>query len=131
MKNHPYIRYAESIKSRKVRETILKDAESVAGMSISQSEFDADGELFNCQNGTIDLNNCTLRPHSAVDHITKIANVAYVPGARSQLWEQHIATVMEGDVGKAEFCKSYRLLAARLPRPGVHDDTVWPDLPQW
>ena len=103
MKNHPYIRYAESIKSRKVRETILKDAESVGGMSISQSEFDADGELFNCQNGTIDLNNCTLRPHSAVDHITKIANVAYVPGARSQLWEQHIATVMEGDVGKAEF----------------------------
>ena len=103
MKNHPYIRYAESIKSRKVRETILKDAESVVGMSISQSEFDADGELFNCQNGTIDLNNCTLRPHSAVDHITKIANVAYIPGAHSQLWEQHIATVMEGDVAKAEF----------------------------
>lgn len=103
MKNHPYIRYAESIKSRKTRETVLKDAESVAGMSISQSEFDADGELLNCQNGTIDLNNCTLRPHSAADHITKIANVAYVPSARSQLWEQHIATVMEGDVGKAEF----------------------------
>ena len=116
-KNHPYIRYAESVKSRRVRETILKDAESVPGMSISQSEFDADGELLNCQNGTIDLMDCTLRPHSPTDHITKMTNVTYIPGARSQLWEGHIITVMENDMEKAKYLQKAIGYALR----GSHD----------
>ena len=116
-KNHPYIRYAESIKSRRVRETLLKDSQSVPGMSISQSDFDADGELLNCQNGTIDLRDCTLRPHSPTDHITKMANVTYVPGARSQLWEGHIITVMENDMDKAKYLQKAIGYALR----GSHD----------
>ena len=86
-------------------------------MSISQSDFDADGELLNCQNGTIDLRDCTLRPHSPTDHITKMANVTYIPGARSQLWEGHIITVMENDMEKAKYLQKAIGYALR----GSHD----------
>lgn len=102
-KNHPYIRYAESVKSRRVRDTLLKDAQSVPGMSISKADFDKDVYLINCKNGTVDLRNYTLHPHTPTDYITQMANVTFVPGARSLLWEQHIATIMDGDMQKAEF----------------------------
>lgn len=102
-KNHPYIRYAESVKSRRVRDTLLKDAQSVPGMSISKADFDKDVYLINCKNGTVDLRTYTLHPHTPTDYITQMANVTFVPGARSLLWEQHIATIMDGDMQKAEF----------------------------
>ena len=102
-KGHPYVAYIKRAASRRARETILSDAKSVSDMSISKADFDKDEYLFNCKNGTVDLRTYTLRPHSPADHITKVANVTFAPGARSQLWEQHIATVMDGDVEKAEF----------------------------
>lgn len=102
-KEHPYISFIKRLASRRARETMLADAKSVNDMSISKADFDKDEYLFNCKNGTVDLRTFTLRPHSPADHITKMANVTYVPGARSQLWEQHIATIMDGDMQKAEF----------------------------
>src|SRR5215208_8361480 len=44
-------------------------------------DFDRDPMLLNCENGTLDLNTCTLRDHNRADRITKIAPVAYKPNA--------------------------------------------------
>lgn len=93
--------FMKNLTPRYVRENILKDAASVN--PIKMSDFDKDPMLFNCENGTIDLNTGVLRPHNPDDLITKVANVDYDPNARCDRWIQHIDEVMEGDAGKAGF----------------------------
>ena len=57
-----------------------------------------------------------------------MANVTFAPGARSQLWEQHIATVMDGDVEKAELQKHIGYALTGLKQVCLYDDTLWPQL---
>jgi len=99
--NKNYKKFAKHLKSRRARETILKDAQSVAGMWASASDFDKNPYLLCCENVTLDLRDISFHPHSPQDMITKMANVVYDPQARSPLWLQHIDTVMEHDVEKA------------------------------
>ena len=68
------------------RETILKDAASVH--PVSMTEFDQDLHLFNCKNGTLDLNTREFRPHSPSDLLATISSVKYDPEAKSELWER-------------------------------------------
>lgn len=103
IKRDAYAKHTERSKSRRVRETILKDASTDIRMAISLEKFDCNPYLLNCLNGTLDLQNWAFRPHSPADFITKMANVEYRPGLRSPLWEQHIATVMDSDMEKAQF----------------------------
>lgn len=101
--NAQYIKHAKSTKSRRARETMLKDAQSGYGMAESANNFDTDPYLLCCENGTLDLRNGSFRPHSPQDMITKMANVVYNPQARSPLWLQHLNTVMDGDQERALF----------------------------
>lgn len=84
---------------RRNRETILKDAASVYPAALE--EFDKDPYLYNCLNGTLDLRTREFRPHSAADMLATISGVRYDPAARSQLWEQTIYDVTQGDADKA------------------------------
>lgn len=93
--------FLENLTSRHVRENLLKDAASVN--PIRMSDFDKNPMLFNCENGTIDLNTCTLYSHNPDDLITKIAHVTYDPNTRCARWEQHILQIMEDDTAKAEY----------------------------
>ena len=55
-------------------------------MAIAPGDFDRDGWLLNCLNGTLDLRSGELRPHDPADLISKLAPVAYDPdGALSTL----------------------------------------------
>jgi len=96
-----YIGFIGKWQMRKYRETILKDAQDVHPLSIT--EFDADIYLLNCRNGTLNLQSGEFREHRAKDYITKIAGVMYDPAARCQRWESFIDEVMSGDKEKAEF----------------------------
>lgn len=84
-----------NLTSRRSRETVLKDASSVYPIHVS--DFDRDPMLFNCLNGTLDLNTYTLRPHDPDDLLTKVADVSYEPSAICDRWIQHIREVTEGD----------------------------------
>ncbi|MGE5618091.1 MAG: phage/plasmid primase, P4 family [Sphingomonadaceae bacterium] len=59
-----------------------------------RSPWDRDPWLLNCANGTLDLRNCTLRPHDPADLCTKLAPVNYDPNARSERWEAHLRTCL-------------------------------------
>jgi putative DNA primase/helicase len=48
--------------------------------------FDRDPWLLNCQNGTLDLKDGRLRPHSREDYITKILPLDYDEKAGCPLW---------------------------------------------
>ncbi|MCL5075116.1 MAG: phage/plasmid primase, P4 family [Chloroflexi bacterium] len=53
-------------------------------------EWDRGPWLLNLQNGTLDLQTCTLRPHDPAGLLTKMANAEFDPTARCDHWQQHI-----------------------------------------
>lgn len=101
IKRKEYMRYTIHWLTRRYRKIILDDAASI--YSIRMNEFDADETLFNCRNGTLDLNSMTFRGHNPEDKITKIADVVYNPDARCSRFMQFLAEVMSGDSDKSAF----------------------------
>lgn len=95
------LKFAAGLAGRKKREGILKDAQSIEPLNLSA--FDRDPMVFNCLNGTFDLQKMMLRPHSSEDFITKMTKADYVEGAVCQRWEQFINEVMCGDKDTMKF----------------------------
>lgn len=96
--------YIEKIRlwqKRNVRETILRDAQSV--YPIAMSEFDADPYAINCLNGTYHLDTENFTEHSSEDLITKLAPVKYDPLARCPRFERFVGEITCFDSGKARF----------------------------
>ena len=77
---------------RKTRETVVADARSE--MALSFSAFDADPNLLNTQNGTIELDTVTFREHRAEDYLTKAVNAKYEPGLLDERFNLFIAEIM-------------------------------------
>jgi putative DNA primase/helicase len=75
----------------------LKLAESEAAVVVSADAFDADPFLFAVGNGTIDLRTGELYSHRRDDLITKASTVEYVPGVRSELWQDFLHKITAGD----------------------------------
>lgn len=80
------------------RETLLKDARDAN--YITQNDLDNNRALFNCQNGTYNLNTGEFSPHHASDLLSKVSNVVYDPEARSPLFERFLNEIMEGNKEK-------------------------------
>jgi putative DNA primase/helicase len=96
-----FLKWAGKLTSRCNREGILRDAMSIAPVSIS--DFDKDVMLLNVVNGTLNLRNFSLQPHNPADMITKLAPVKYNPKARCQRWDKFIDEVMCGDMALATY----------------------------
>jgi len=94
-----YLEFVMKWQARRNRETILKDAASVYPAKLA--DFDKDPFLFNCLNGTLNLNTGEFKEHSSTDMISKLSGVNYDPSAKCERWERHIQEVMEGDQDKA------------------------------
>lgn len=89
-----YIKRMQKLQLRKNRRTMIEDAKSVH--PVRMDIFDSNKYLFNCQNGTLDLNTLTFRPHDPKDFITKISPVVYDPDATCERWVQFVDEVMQG-----------------------------------
>lgn len=83
------------------RKAIVEDAASV--YPIQMSEFDNAPYLFNCQNGTLNLENGEFHPHRASDMLTMLAGVSYDPEAQCSRWKEFITEIMQGDKEKELF----------------------------
>jgi putative DNA primase/helicase len=70
---------------------------AASDVSIPPSLLDADGNLFNCQNGTIELDSRTFREHRREDLCTKLAGVSYDPEATCPKFEAHLELIFDGD----------------------------------
>ena len=70
---------------------------------LNHETINANPWLFNCQNGTIDLQTGTLKPHDAGDLITHLAPVTYDPTATCPTWEQFLLEVFAGDAAMVAF----------------------------
>lgn len=74
-----------------------------ARMIKSYSDLDKDPNLFNCQNGTLNLETMEFRKHDPKDMITKMSNVYYDRNARSELWENTVNETFRDNKGKISF----------------------------
>lgn len=58
------------------------------------NKLDANPWLLNCTNGTVDLKTGLLQAHNKDDLITKVCATKYIAGAKSELWEHTINTII-------------------------------------
>lgn len=96
-----YMKYCIGWQKRHTRETILKDAQGLYPVSLS--EFDCDPYVFNCKNGTLHLDTMKFSDHQAEDKLTKISEVIYDPDAVCERFNYFIGEVTEGDEDRARF----------------------------
>ena len=96
-----YVKFISQYGRLSNRETMVKDARSEN--FVSQDDFDADGDLFNCLNGVLNLRTLELSPHKPEYLLSKISNVVYDPNARSERFERFISEVMQGDEAKIRY----------------------------
>ena len=64
---------------------------------VADAALDADPNLFNVANGTIDLSTGQLHPHDPALLLTKLANVTYDPHASCPRWQRFLTEVFGDD----------------------------------
>jgi putative DNA primase/helicase len=89
-----FAKWAHASESRDRRAAMVVCAQSEPTIAIDFASLDADPWLLNVANGTIDLRTGKLRLHRREDLITKLAPVAFEPGAVAKRWETFLAEVL-------------------------------------
>lgn len=105
-----YFTYVIRLGDRAKRLKMIDDAR--AFVRIKWESLDKDKALFNCKNGTLNLETLEFRDHEASDFLSKCANVNYDPEATSPEWLKFMSDIMCGDMEKVEYlqrCLGYSL----------------------
>ena len=100
--------YSDYVRYNK-RKILVADAQSEH--TVSQNDFDQDGMLLNCQNGTLDLRTYSFHSHRPEDMLTKIANAIYDPSSCSFRFYQFMKEIMMGDGEKIRYLQKWCGLA--------------------
>ena len=100
-KRQDFLKWCMKWQQLRQRETILKDAQSIAPVSVTQ--FDLDPLVLNLQNGIFSLKDFTIKPHSAGALLSHLANVAYDPAAKFPRWDRFIDEITAGDKDTARY----------------------------
>jgi putative DNA primase/helicase len=87
-------KHALSSERRQAIEAALVLASSEPPLAIVPDDLDRDPDLFNVENGTIDLRTGRLLPHDPADLITKLAPVAFDPAAPAPRWRAFLEQVI-------------------------------------
>ena len=74
----------------KLRAMLDAAGEATGEVKVSATALDANANLFNCQNGTLELETLTLREHRPGDLITQIAACDYDSTATSETFERFL-----------------------------------------
>lgn len=96
-----YIKRVQKLQMRKNRRTMIEDAKSV--YPVPHSIFDRNTDLFNCQNGTLNLTTGEFRPHDPADFLTLMSGITYDPDAACPRWNTFISEVMVNDADLAAY----------------------------
>ena len=100
-KRQEFLKYCGKWQTRRVRDTILRDAQGI--YPIAMSEFDCDPYVFNCRNGTLHLDSMEFTEHRAEDRLTKISDVEYNPTARCSRFLTFVDEITSGNADTAKF----------------------------
>jgi putative DNA primase/helicase len=109
--------HAKTLRNEEARESLAKHAhhssqdnklramlrQAEALMSIEHSQFDSSTLLFNCSNGTIDLQAMEFRPHRREDFLTKKTGIPYDPRATYERWSKFMVDITQGNADVARY----------------------------
>ena len=90
-----YIKRVQKLQMRKNRRTMIEDAKSV--YPVPHSIFDRNTDLFNCQNGTLNLTTGEFKEHDPADFLKLMSGITYDPDATCDRWISFISEVMMND----------------------------------
>lgn len=96
-----YIKRVQKLQMRKNRRTMIEDAKSV--YPVPHSIFDRNTDLFNCQNGTLNLTTGEFKDHDPADFLTLMSGITYNPDATCDRWISFISEVMMNDSDLAAY----------------------------
>jgi putative DNA primase/helicase len=88
-------------------EATLKIASTLSSIVATEDQFDADRNLLNVENGTVDLGNQVFREHERLDLITKLAPVIYDPTAQCHKFEAFLQRIFAGDAETVRFLQRF------------------------
>ncbi len=80
-----------------------RSAQEVRNLIVPAEQLDANPDLLNVANGTVDLRTGKLRPHDPADLITKISPIPIDPECPTPIWDNFIKTVSADDPALVEF----------------------------
>ena len=96
-----YGKHVMKIGRQQVRKNMIYDARSK--YPVKAEQFDQHKELFNCKNGTYNLETGVLQKHNPNDYISKISNVYYDPAAKSTEIPKTMNTILQGNKENIEY----------------------------
>jgi putative DNA primase/helicase len=88
-------RHAKKSQSKAAIDAMIWLVRSEPDIAISLNDFDADSDLFNVANGTVNLDTCGLRPHRREDLISNMVDVKFDPDAGCELWDAFVWRVTD------------------------------------
>ena len=91
-------KWAKSSKAKRKIIDFLELAKTKSDISLPSKNFDQNKYLFNCLNGTLDLETFVFSEHKKEHYITKIANVFYDPKAECFLWKKFLNKIFAGNI---------------------------------
>jgi putative DNA primase/helicase len=86
--------FAKSVASDKGLRAVQNRLSDQPGVGVAVESFDAEMNLLCLDNGTFDLKNMALRPHSPKDMLTKRIGVSYDPDATAPRWSKYLEEVL-------------------------------------
>lgn len=90
-------RHGKVSQSKQRLEEMVELAKSEEGVEIPPNEFNIDGYLLNCINGTINLRTGGLLPHNKEHYITRMIKVAYDIKAQCPRWHTFLDEIFGGN----------------------------------
>lgn len=90
-----YKKWSKKTQSRSAIENMISLARSE--VEIQLESFDKDPLLFNCENGTVNIETFEIKPYDRNDFITKKANVRFVSGTKCDKWLAFLDQIMAGN----------------------------------
>lgn len=58
------------------------------------ADYDRGKDTLNVRNGTVDFRTGALRPHRKEDYLTRIIDIDYIPGRRSEIWDKFVERIL-------------------------------------
>jgi P4 family phage/plasmid primase-like protien len=108
------IGWAKTSESNSKVKAALERASMLKAFAKDYADFEQQPHLFNCANGTVDLNTGEFRQHDPNDLLLKQSPVNYDPHARCPQWEKFLLEVQDGDKEMVDYlqrCDGYSLSA--------------------
>lgn len=91
------VSFVKAASSARGIEAAVKLARSEPGVVVNADELNRPAYWLNLQNGTLDLETATLRPHSPGDLLTHVAAVSFDERAHAPTWRKFMGDVTNGD----------------------------------